>query len=340
MKNWQKLANDAAFRARMEKRSRIINAIRAFFNERGFLEVETPLVVAQPGLEPYLEPFDTTVISHERIQYPAHLITSPEYAMKKLLAGGLERIYCLGKVFRNGEPFGGSHNPEFTMIEWYRADADYTAIMRDTEELVAAAAGTERLSFGGREINLATPWCRLTCAQAFAEYADIDLSKGIDDPAWFRTEADRRGYGITDADNFDDVFFKIFLRDIEPKLGLDAPVILCEYPASMAALSRLKPGDHRFAERFEAYVAGLELCNAFSELNDALEQRRRLEEERELRRKLGKPVYDIDEQFIEAVGKMPKSAGIALGVDRLVMLLTDAPSIEDVLFFPARDILN
>lgn len=340
----KRVISDPTYRARMEKRSAIIGAVRAFFASRGFLEVETPVLVAHPGMEPHLDPFETTLKQSDGAGFPGFLITSPEYAMKKLLAAGLPKIFEIAKCFRNGEPSGGLHNPEFTMIEWYRADADYADIMRDTElmvqEVARAVRESDRIVFRGREIDLAAPWDRMTVAEAFARHAGIDLAAAIDDEAAFRRIAEEKGNTVSDADAFDDIFFKIFLRDIEPKLGVEKPVILYEYPRSMAALARLKSSDPRFAERFEVYCAGMELANAFSELNDAVEQRRRLEEEQLLRRKLGRPAFAIDEQFIEAVGSMPRSSGIALGVDRLVMLLTDARDIRDVLFFPAQDLFS
>ncbi len=350
--NWKRLKTDAAYRVRMETRAKILAEIRGFFSSRGFLEVETPTLVALPGMEPHLDPFVTRLARHDGASFEGYLITSPEYAMKKLLGGGVERVFEIAKCFRNGEPWDGSHNPEFTMIEWYRANADYGAMMADTEEMCAAVAtavtGSPRIRFGGRVVDLTPPWPRLTVKDAMAEHAGIDLDRAIDDPEWFRREAEAKGCVVSADDTWDDVFFKIFLRDVEPKLGTSPrdgsasirPLILHEYPRSMAALARLKPGDYRYAERFEAYCGGLELANAFSELNDAAEQRRRLEEERDLREKLGRHGYGIDEAFLEAVAQMPPSAGIALGVDRLVMLLTDAPTIRDVLFFPAGDLFK
>ncbi len=344
MQNWERLKTDSTYRARMEKRAVIVTAVRGFFRSEGFLECETPTVVAVPGMEPYLDPFQTSVTRVDRKTFPAHLITSPEYAMKKLLAGGLEKIFEITRAYRNGEPWDGGHNPEFTMIEWYRANADYTAIMSDTERMVSAVArivtGSERIQYQGREIDLASPWERMTVAEAFERFVGIDLGYGIDDLEWFRAAVASKDVMLQPNDSFDDVFFKIFLRDVEPKLGTTHPVILYEYPRSMAALARIKSSDPRYAERFEAYCGGMELCNAFSELNDIAEQRRRLEEERVLRRALGKEDYGLDEKFLQAVGMMPLSAGIALGIDRLVMLLTDAATISDVLFFPAQDIFE
>ncbi|MFA6603870.1 MAG: EF-P lysine aminoacylase EpmA [Patescibacteria group bacterium] len=349
--NWRRLGSDAVYRGRMLQRSAIMKAVRDFFASRGFLEVETPILVAHPGMEPHLEPFATGLADERGGTRAGYLITSPEYSLKKLLAAGLPKIFEITRSFRNGEPWGGTHNPEFSLIEWYRAHDDYRALMRDTEELVAEAAlkvvGQTALNYQGQVVELAPAWTRLSVAEAFDHYCSLDLGRGIDDPEWFRSEVAGRGCTIDGTDTFDDVFFKLFLRDIEPKLGQPEtpgatakPVILYDYPRSMAALARLKPGDGRYAERFEAYCLGIELGNAFSELNDAAEQRQRLVEEQELRRQLGKPVLELDEQFLEAVGRMPPSAGIAFGLDRLVMLLTDAKDIRDVLFFPASDLFG
>lgn len=343
-KNWKRLKTDATFAQRMKKRSQIVSAVRGFFVSHDFLEVETPTVTALPGMEPHLDPFRTTVADYAGKPYDAYLITSPEYAMKKLLAGGLPRIFEIARCYRNGEPWDGSHNPEFSMLEWYRAEADYTDIMADMEQMVSEVAervtGAKTIEYQGRSIDLSAPWPRMTVKEAMATHADIDLDHAIDDEAWFRREIENKGCPTGANDTFDDLFFRIFLRDVEPKLGIDRPLILCEYPRSMAALARMKPGDTRYAERFEAYCGGMELANAFSELNDEPEQRRRLDEERVLRQQLGKHVYGLDEQFLEAVGQMPKSAGIALGIDRLVMLLTNASAIRDVLFFPAGDLFE
>ena len=328
-----------------------MRAVRDFFASRGFLEVETPIMVAHPGMEPHLEPFATRLSDERGGKHAAYLVTSPEYSLKKLLAAGLPKIFEITRSFRDGEPWGGTHNHEFTIIEWYRAGEDYRALMRDTEELVAETArkiaGRTLLGYQGQAVELAPSWDRLSVAESFERYCGLDLGRGIDDPEWFRNAVAERGCLIDNTDTFDDVFFKLFLRDIEPKLGQPEkpgdtakPVILLDYPRSMAALARLKPGDGRYAERFEVYCLGMELGNAFSELNDAGEQRARLLEEQALRAKFGRPRIELDEQFLEAVGMLPPSAGIAFGLDRLVMLLTDAKDIRDVLFFPAADLFG
>ncbi len=342
--NWKRFQTDREFRARMKMRAEVVFAIRKFFRGHGFMEVETPIMVASPDTEPTIDPFATELIRNDGERFRAHLITSPEYSCKKLLTAGYRNIFEVARCFRNGEPWGGTHNPEFTMVEWYRAGADYRAVMEDTERLVQGLAedllGTSVIEYQGRRIDLSAPWPRLTVIEAFRRYADIDLEPVLNDAEALRAVARERGYEPGDSDSFDDVFFRVFLRDIEPRLGLDKPVILCEYPSCMAALSRVKPDDPRLAERFEAYVCGIELCNAFSELTDADEQRRRLEKDLATREREGKERFPVDGQFLEAVGQLPEAAGISLGVDRLVMLLTDAPEIRDVLFFPINDLFD
>ncbi|MBN1585772.1 EF-P lysine aminoacylase GenX [Candidatus Uhrbacteria bacterium] len=356
--NWKRAKTDPDLRRRLALRGRVMAEIRRFFLDRGFLEADTPLLVRYPGTEPNLDPFRTSVRDASGREFSAGLITSPEYSLKKLLAGGFGPLFQLSSCFRNGEPWsgqaggeGGRHNPEFTMLEWYRPEADYTVLMSDMESLASAVAtavlGRDRAVWQGTEIDLSPPWPRMSVAQAFERHAGIDLLAGIDDPDGFRKAAEDRGIGVREGDSFDDVFFRIFLRDIEPVLGTAdgsgaavKPVILYDYPRSMAALARLKPADGRLAERFEAYCGGLELANAFSELTDAEEQRRRLEAEREERRRSGRPDLGIDGDFLEAVGMMPEAAGIAFGVDRLIMLLTDSRHIRDVLFFPVEDLFS
>ncbi len=337
--NYLRLRDDASMREIFEKRARIVQGIRQFFIERQFLEVETPMLVKLPGMEPYLDVFKTRFEPEHGEGKDMYLITSPEYAMKKLLVGGLPRIFQITRSFRNKETGGSLHNPEFTMIEWYRAEADYMHIMRDTEELVKFLClrlyNKGSFVYRGKEIDVLGGFERVRVREAFERYAGVSREM-FEDPELLVVEACKRGY---QAKTYDDAFFLIFLNEIEAKLGAERPVILYEYPVSMAALSRVCSHDSRYAERFEVYVAGLELANAFSELADADEQRARLVAEREERMVLGKEVYDVDESFIEALrAGMPPSGGIALGVDRLVMLLLDEASIEDVVFFPFRDL--
>ncbi len=327
----------------LRRRAAVVAAVRHFFAARGFDEVETPALQVAPGMEPHLRAFATDLaepFGAERRRLYLH--TSPEFAMKKLLAGGLERIFQVARVFRNGER-SDVHHPEFSMLEWYRAGASYRDIMDDCEALVRAAAeaaGSRQMVWGGRVCDPARPWRRLTVAEAFAEYAGIDLPACLQgdprdpDPAPLAAAAARLDIATDAADRFEDVFFRILLDRIEPHLGVGAPAVLYDYPVSMAALARPKPEDGRWAERFEVYACGVELANGFGELTDAIEQRRRFEADMALKRRLYGECWPVDEDFIAAVGAMPPAAGVALGLDRLVMLLLAAGDIEAVLWAP------
>jgi lysyl-tRNA synthetase class 2 len=324
-------------------RARLGAEVRAALAARGFEEVETPCLVPAPGMEPHIDPF-LAPFRPEGGGAPRALWlhSSPEYAMKRLLAEGFERIFQLARVFRNGE-LSATHNPEFTMLELYRAGTDYRGIMEDLEAVVERTArallpgGVPRVERAGRTLDLSAPFERLTVADAFDRHAGIDLAACEGDARRLGDAARRAGLDAgPGGEPFDDVFFRVFLHAIEPALGHERPVYLVDWPASMAALARLKGDDPRWAERFELYAAGLELANGFSELNDAAEQRRRLLEERELRVRLGRPAFPLDEPFLEAVGRMPDAGGVALGIDRLLMLLAGAGSIEEVLLFPAH----
>jgi lysyl-tRNA synthetase class 2 len=316
----------------MELRAAILRLIREFFWSRGFLEMDPPALVKFPGQEPNLSPMALTIHNERGDAYGAHLHTSPEYAMKKLLAAGFEHIFALGKVYRDYESFGGTHNPEFTMIEWYRANADMTAIMDDCEALFAFVA--EKTGIGG---IAAQPWQRIHMNDAWTLYAGVPLNECLDKDALLAV-CRSKGYAPAADERYEELFYRIFLNDIEPKLGLNGPVILHHYPAAMAALARLSPADPRYAERFEVYVNGVELANCFSELTDAVEQRTRLESEREERRRGGKAVFGIDDAFVDAVSHMPPAAGIALGVDRMVQTFASCQNIDAVLPFPASEL--
>ncbi|WP_142850918.1 EF-P lysine aminoacylase EpmA [Telmatospirillum sp. J64-1] len=332
-----------AFAARLpylRGRMAVVEAVRAFFRERGFFEVETPALQVSPGMEPHIMALET------RLDEPfgqdsrrMYLHTSPEFAMKKLLAAGAGDIFQIARVWRNGER-SPTHQPEFTMLEWYRTGASYRDLMEDCEGLIRAcarAAGATVFRRNGMECDPFRPFRRLTVPQAFLDYAGIDLLATAPDP-WapdadaLRTEAARIGVRVGEGDSWEDCFFHIMLDRIEPHLGEGVPTILCDYPVSMAALSRPSSGDPRVAERFELYACGVELANAFSELTDPAEQRRRFEADMDLKERLYGLRYPIDEDFLAALEVMPDSAGIALGLDRLAMLCTGAKTIEDVLW--------
>jgi lysyl-tRNA synthetase class 2 len=333
----------AGRRARLATRGRVKRAVRDFFDASGYVEVETPSLQASPGLEPHLQAF-ATVLHDPRNPgaRPRYLHTSPEFAMKKLLAGGMDRIWQFAHVYRNGER-GATHHPEFSMLEWYRAGASYRDLMDECGRLLCAAqdaAGAEALRWRGNRADARLPWQRLTVAEAFARHTAIDLLATAPDPqapdaALLASEAARIGIAPHPGDDWETLFFRIFLERIEPYLGIGAPTILYDYPIAMAALSRRKRDDHRLAERFELYVCGLELANAFGELTDPAEQRRRFTADQARKQALYGEAYPIDEDFLAALDYgLPDCAGIALGFDRLVMLATGAEHIEEVLWAP------
>ena len=328
-------------RDKLAARARILAAIRGFFAARGFAEVETPTLQVSPGLEPHLDAFATELRAPGEPARTRYLHTSPEFAMKKLLAAGMPRIFQLAHVFRNGER-SRTHHPEFTMLEWYRAGAGYRDLMADCEGLLRAALAAtdgDRLRWAGRTCDPAGPFERLSVAEAFHRYCAIDVLATAPDPAAPSLELlaeAARPLGIAPhaGDEWEDLFFRLFLERIEPHLGIGVPTILYDYPIAMAALARAKPEDARLAERFELYVAGLELANAFGELTDPAVQRARFLADQAKKLRLYGMAYPIDEDFIAALGDMPESAGIALGVDRLVMLAIGAAHIDEVLWAP------
>lgn len=320
-------------------RQALYAALRRFFTGRGYLEVETPQLVPAPGMEPHINAFEAPFVPETDQGSPRslYLHSSPEYAMKRLLAGGAGPVFQICKVFRNGE-VSRTHNPEFSMLEFYRPNADYHAIMEDLEQALAEAgrSATEGAPGADPAFFARTPYERLTVREAVLRETGVDLRECPDGPSLKRA-AEAVGVRTGDATSFDDVFFHLFLQRVEGRLGHERPTFLIEYPASMAALARLKPGDSTVAERVELYAKGLELANGYSELTDPVEQRNRLVEEQGLRRALGRPVYPLDERFLEAVGRMPPSAGIAVGLDRVLMLLMGVQDITEVLLFPAHE---
>ncbi len=314
-------------------RAAVTAAVREFFAERDFLEVQTPIVVPCPGMEPHIRPFGVVPLGDRPAAPRLFLQTSPEFAMKRLLVGGLERIYQLAPVFRD-EPRGATHLPEFTMLEWYRAGAGLgdEAIMADTEELVAHVArrtrGSTLLPWRGRTVDVTPPWPRLRVRDLFAEHAGVALAPDVD----LRAQATRLGLRTAVGDTWDDVYFRIWLEVIEPRLPARA-LFVTRYPASQAALAVVDqdPDGTPWARRFEVYAGGLELANAFEELTDPVEQRRRFVADMELRARAHGPSFPtvpLPEDFLAALEEgMPPAGGIALGVDRLTMLCADEPDI-------------
>ena len=323
-------------------REQVIDAIRAYFKVRGFHEVETPLLLKAPSTEPFLEVFETSLTNDLGQSRQAFLPTSPEFAMKKLLCAGSGSIFQLTKSFRNGEGASPRHNPEFTILEWYETPGDYMSVAKDFEKLMKfilqkIAPDSSKLSYKGKEYDLSRPWEKISVAQAFSRYAGIDTETMLSE-AKLKEQAKQKGYQVTPETTWEQVWNQIIANEIEPKLGLTGPTILYDYPISQAALAK-KASDGRFAERWEVFMAGMELGNCFSELSDAQEQEARCEADLLERKKLGRREYPLDQDFIEALKMgLPDTGGIAVGVDRLAMLFADADSIDEVIFFPASEI--
>ena len=317
-------------------RARITAAVRAWFAARDFVEAETAILQASPGNEAHLHAFATELISPDASRTRLYLHTSPEFAAKKLLAAGEQRLFTFARVFRNRER-GALHHPEFTMLEWYRADEPYDVLIGDCAALLAMAseaAETKKLSFRGREADPFAAPERLTVADAFRRYADIDLSATLDDREALAAAAKGQGIRVAADDTWTDVFSRVLAERIEPNLGIGRATILDQYPVSEATLARPTAHDPRVAERFELYVCGVEIANAFGELTDSAEQRRRFEGEMAEKERVHGERYPLDEDFLSALGQMPAASGIALGFDRLVMLATGAQRIEQVLWTP------
>jgi lysyl-tRNA synthetase class 2 len=331
-------ANSRLKRRNLEIRAQVLKAIRDFFAERDFLEVETPSLNQGCGQEANIQLFRTAYQTQAQKTYPCWLMPSPEHYMKRLLGSGFNLIYQMGRAFRNGERTA-YHNPEFTMLEWYRAYQSYDCIMKDLEDLVAYVVyrikGEYSFTYQGQTLGLQHAWKRITVSEAMADLAGIDLDRCVDQASFFQ-EALAQGYvSIGPQDTWEDLFYKVFLEQVEPALKSMGPVLLLDYPARMASLARLKVEDRRWAERVEGYIGGLELANGYSELNDPMEQRQRFVEERKRRVALGGEGLPLDEGFLKMMEEgMPPATGMALGVDRLVMLCTDADCIDDSMAFP------
>jgi len=306
MKNWPLASRKDA----LEQRARIIRKIRQFFSEMGYLEVETPHRIPAPAPESHIDAVPSG-------QWFLH--TSPELCMKRMLAAGYEKIFQICRCWREGER-GSQHVPEFTLLEWYRVGADYLDLMDECEELIQSLAVEigpgESVTYRSHRTLLTSPWERITVEEAFNRYAKIPAKEALKQ----------------------DLFDEVMVQDIEPRLGIQKPTFLYDYPAERRSLARLKKEDPAVAERFELYLGGLEIANAFSELTDAEEQRKVFQAEIEIRRSLGKKVYPLPEKFLTELEEMPSSAGIALGVDRLVMVLLNANTIDEVVAFTPEEL--
>lgn len=325
-------------------RNRIQAKLRGFFAKHDFIEVDTATIQVSPGNEAHLHAFATTGITITGEQTPLYLHTSPEFACKKLLSAGEERISCFAHVYRNRER-GPLHHPEFTMLEWYRVGETYETLMRDSAEILAIAAetvGTKQFNYNGKTVDPFAEPERLSVAEAFDRYAGIALLDTIasngetdrDHLAHLMTKSNLR---VAGDDTWADLFSRAIVECVEPKLGIGRATILDEYPTSEAALARRTESDSRVAERFELYACGVELANAFGELTDPVEQRRRFEAEMQEKQRIYGETYPLDEDLLSALLIMPQASGIALGFDRLVMLATGAPRIDLVIWAPVAD---
>ena len=324
-------------------RGRIKAAIRAWFVDQGFVEVEPGILQVSPGNETHLHAFRTELLGTDLARRELYLHTSPEFAMKKLIAAGEKKIFAFAPAFRNRER-GALHAPEFTMLEWYRAEEHYETLWEDCEAILriaAAETGRTNWSFRGKPCDIAKGYDWTTLYQAFVEFAEIPLHETMSATAVDRDKlaqlAKARGVQVGDDDTWSDIFSRVLVEKIEPGLGVYRPEVLCQYPIKEAALARPAANDPALAERFELYVCGVELANGFGELNDAGEQRRRFEAWMNDKERIYGERYPIDEDFLAALAHMPAASGCALGFDRLVMLATGAERVDQVIWTPMAD---
>jgi lysyl-tRNA synthetase class 2 len=338
---WWDRQNHADRRPTLLARGRIKKALRARFEEQGFTEVECGALAASPGNEAHLHAFATELVSTGGERRTLYLHTSPEIASKKLLAAGETKIFDFARVFRNREQTG-THAPEFTMLEWYRANESYESVIADCLDVVRLAADTTGLrmfSHRGKECDPRAEAQRMRVGEAFQHHAGIDLLKtltraGEGDRDALATAAKRGGFSVADDDTWADIFSKVLVARVEPKLGIERPTVLYEYPRCEAALARATAHDARVAERFELYICGVELANGFGELTDPFEQRKRFEIEMTEKARIYGERYPIDEELLLALARMPPASGVALGFDRLVMLASGARNLSDVIWTP------
>ncbi len=376
-KTWKLLHDDPSLLPRYFIHERIIKGIRSYFDAEKFHEIDVPLLSSALIPESYLEIFQTTLLDRQKNAYPAYLTPSPELFLKKLLVAGVGSCYTITKSFRNTDVFSKSHNPEFTMLEWYQTNADCTVLMRHLEKLFVflykkisrhselvypelierveeslanartaykmrdpSTALRMTMDYQGKTIDFAPPWHRISMVEAFTRYAEIDLMSVLTDEP-LRHLAQKRGYHVSAENTWEELFNQIFLNEVESKLPLDKPVFVFDYPIQVAALAKPKPDDPRFAERFELYCGGLEIANCCVELANVSEQEKRFAENRAERSRLNKIDYPADTDFLDALKTgLPPSAGGAIGIDRLTMLFANTSEIRDTLFFPADEMWN
>ena len=320
----------------MRQRAAVVRAIRDYFDAQGFTEVDTPVALTAVAPEPHLEAPSVSLhlghtTSHRFLQ------TSPELPMKRLVGSGLAPIYQIAPCFRDGD-YSPQHRPEFRLLEWYRAPAHWTELLHDCEQLLLSAAAAvgagEAIDYQNRSIRLTPPYPRISVEEAFLTHAGFSI-RARETPQALAPQVRRLGLPTQPDDSWDDLFYRVFLSVVEPALVADGqPFFLTHYPAPLAALAQLDPSDPRVSERFELYVAGMELANGFGELTDANRQRQRFARDKALRQARGMAAYPEDEAFYAALEQMPPAAGSALGLERLLMLVLDVNEIDAVNFLP------
>ena len=316
--NWKRAVYDTDYKSTLLRAQLMAAETRSFFWGEGFLEINTPVLSRYAAMEPTIDSLESEFAGEA-----LYMHTSPEYFMKKALVSGIsEKLFQIVPVFRRDRP-GPLHNPEFQMLEWYRAYEPYESLMDDCAALFRKLAGKDRISYKGKDIAL-DGYERLTVEEAFKKYAGTDFDE-------IGVHEGRKGWK--------DIFYTILINDVEPRLGMERPTVLCEYPSEMAALAKRKEDDPSVAKRFEVYLAGIEIANCFEELTDHEEQKKRFDHEAELRQKEGKRVYKTDETFLEALKTgMPPASGGAMGLNRLFMILLGKENIGDTVLFPHNDI--
>lgn len=334
--NWQKLKDKELDWHIFEFRSKLLDLTRQFFKKRGFLEIESPLMTRFPTLDSNIHSVEVLLEDDNGTPSSMYLHTSPEHAMKKLIAGRAKKIFYLGKVFRNREQTN-LHNPEFTLCEWYQTEADYTDIMKETEALIhflgKKLLNRSKIKYQGQKIDIGVPFDKRTVQSLFIEHTGIDLELASD-LFKFKKLADLNGHIYNDTDTWDDLYFRLFLNHIEKDIGKQKATFVTEYPSRMALMAKVTKDNPLWVERAELYIGGLELANGYTELTDPQEQRERFLEELKKKQMEGFN-YSIDEELIDALKSgLPPCSGMALGIDRLIMLFLDKTNIEDVLLFP------
>ena len=324
----------------------VVQYIRQLFISKNFHEIETPTLLPKIPIEPNLYPLKT-VWQERKIDF--YLPTSPESSLKKVITKGVGNCFTISKVFRDLENIGPTHNLEFSMLEWYEMNKTHHDIAKTTQELILNCYHsvlkkqnkklTSILNYQNQNIDLSSPWYEFTLSQLFREYANIDLSKNLDTNSILKT-AKNKGYNIDGINTWEPLYTQIFINEVESKLPLDKPVIIFDYPTQLSPLCKKCPDSPGFSQRFEFYIGGMEIGNAYTELTDSQELERNFIEETKNRKENNLPVHPYDKEFVDAVGKMPECAGIGLGVDRLAMLFNNSQNIEDVLYFSTSQLIK